>query len=95
MGQVGVKRRPCVRPDVRGKFRVGDPVACEDTRGNEFARGLVAYDADAIRRIAGRSTRDVLTVLGYSNGSEVIHRDDLVLLDSANHGADPGSKRSS
>ncbi len=79
--------------DVRGKFRVGDPVACEDAHGVELARGLVAYDADAIRRIAGRPTRETLSVLGYSNGSEVIHRDDLVLLDSANHGADLEPKR--
>jgi glutamate 5-kinase len=80
---------------VRGKFHVGDPVACEDAEGVEFARGLVAYDADSIRRIAGRPTRDILTVLGYSNGSEVIHRDDLVLLDASNQGASSEPKRSS
>ena len=80
--------------DVRGEFRVGDPVACEDAEGAELARGLAAYDADAIRRIAGRPTREILSVLGYSNGSEVIHRDDLVLLKPANHGARPESTRS-
>jgi len=86
--------------EVRGKFHVGDPVACENAAGAEFARGLVAYDADAIRRIAGRPTREIPTVLGYSNGSEVIHRNDLVLmdvlLDSANHstGSTPNRPKS-
>ena len=41
---------------------------------------LVAYGADEIRRIAGLPTHEIPQVLGYSNGDEVIHRDDLVLL---------------
>ena len=67
---------------VEGNFQVGDPVACIDTLGREVARGLVAYDADAIRRIAGLATRQIGQVLGYSNGSEVIHRNDLVLIEA-------------
>ncbi|HXV36882.1 MAG TPA: glutamate 5-kinase [Myxococcota bacterium] len=66
--------------EVRGKFRVGDPVACVDARGRAIARGLTAYASDAVQRIAGRATREISQVLGYSNGDEVIHRDDLVLL---------------
>ena len=31
-------------------------------------------------RIKGRATGAIAQVLGYSNGAEVIHRDDLVLL---------------
>jgi glutamate 5-kinase len=65
----------------RGEFGIGDPVACVDTRGTEIARGLVAYSADAIERIAGLPTRKIAQVLGYSNGDEVIHRDDLVVVD--------------
>jgi glutamate 5-kinase len=67
--------------EVRGDFRLGDPVACVDAGGRELARGLVAYGADEIRRIAGLATRKIPQVLGYSNGDEVIHRDDLVLLE--------------
>ncbi len=64
---------------VRGRFGIGDPVACVAADGAEVARGLVAYSSDAIERIAGLPTRRIGTVLGYSNGGEVIHRDDLVL----------------
>jgi glutamate 5-kinase len=66
---------------VRGEFGIGEPVGCVDPRGVEFARGLVAYTSEAIGRIAGLPTPKVPQVLGYSNGDEVIHRDDLVLLE--------------
>jgi glutamate 5-kinase len=65
--------------EVRGKFAIGDPVACVDPSGRELARGLVAYGSEEIRRIARRPAREIAQVLGYSNGDEVIHRDDLVL----------------
>jgi len=68
--------------EVRGKFGIGDPVACLDSQGREIARGLSAYASDAIRRIAGLPTLQIEQVLGYSNGDEVIHRDDLVLVAS-------------
>ncbi len=67
--------------EVTGSFGVGDPVACSDARGVELARGLSAYSADEIRRIKGLPTREIVAVLGYSNGNAVIHRNDLVLLD--------------
>jgi glutamate 5-kinase len=66
---------------VEGRFGIGDPVACVDVAGHEIARGLVAYTAEELERIRGLSTRRVSQVLGYSNGDEVIHRDDLVLVD--------------
>jgi glutamate 5-kinase len=66
---------------VEGRFGIGDPVACVDARGREVARGLVAYTAAEVNRIKGLSTKQAVRVLGYSNGDEVIHRDDLVLLE--------------
>jgi glutamate 5-kinase len=66
--------------EVRGKFGMGDPVAVIDARGTLLARGLVAYSSDEIRRIAKLPAREIRPVLGYSNGDEVIHRDDLVLV---------------
>jgi len=69
--------------EVRGKFRIGDPVACVDSTGRTVARGLTAYASDAVERIARRQTREIAQMLGYSNGDEVIHRDDLVLLEDS------------
>jgi glutamate 5-kinase len=68
---------------VSGKFGIGDPVVCRDPRGDEVARGLAAYSAGDVSRIMGLPTREIDQVLGYSNGDEVIHRDDLVVLETA------------
>jgi glutamate 5-kinase len=67
---------------VEGSFGIGDPVSCVDESRREFARGLAAYAAADVERIKGASTRSITQLLGYSNGDEVIHRDDLVLLGS-------------
>ena len=65
---------------VRGRFGVGDPVSCVDLRGRELARGLVSYSAEEVDRIKGRPTREIASLLGFSNGDEVIHRDDLAVV---------------
>jgi glutamate 5-kinase len=50
---------------------------------HEIGRGLVAYDAEDAEKIRGRSSGDVLAILGVSGRSEMIHRDDLVIGPSA------------
>ncbi len=67
--------------EVRGSFHIGDPVSCIGVQGGELARGLTAYPAEDVERIKGLATREISIVLGYSNGDEVIHRDDLVVLE--------------
>ena len=64
---------------VEGSFARGDAVIVRGLDGGEVGRGLVAYDAIDAVRIAGRGTRDIEPVLGYSGRKEIIHRDDLVL----------------
>ena len=46
---------------------------------SEIGRGLIAYDAEVDERIKGRSSPDVMTILGISGRAEMIHRDDLVV----------------
>ena len=65
-----------------GDFKRGDSVACLDPKGREIARGLCTYGADEVQRIKGLPTREIERVLGYSNGDELIHRDNLVILSS-------------
>jgi glutamate 5-kinase len=78
--QQGKSLLPAGIQEVRGKFGMGDPVSVLGPRGTVLARGLVAYSSDEIRRIAKLPAREIRPVLGYSNGDEVIHRDDLVLV---------------
>ena len=65
-----------------GEFLRGDLVEIVDAKGATVARGLCHYNAAEVRRIQGRHSREILAVLGYSYGDEVIHRDDLVAIDS-------------
>ncbi|AKQ68735.1 Glutamate 5-kinase [Myxococcus hansupus] len=65
---------------VDGDFGRGDPVDLADAHGAVFARGLSAYDANELRRIAGRHTADIEAVLGYRYLDEAVHRDDLAVL---------------
>lgn len=66
--------------EVRGHFGRGDPVRCVSEDGEEIARALSAYDAREVELIKGQRTPRIAGLLGYSNGDEVVHRDDLVLL---------------
>ncbi|SDD29905.1 glutamate 5-kinase [Myxococcus virescens] len=65
---------------VEGDFGRGDPVDLVDAAGAVFARGLAAYDANELRRIAGHRTADIEAVLGYRYLDEAVHRDDLAVL---------------
>ena len=65
---------------VRGDFESGVTVSVADEKGHELARGLVNYDAKEIRKILGKKTGDVESVLGYIHTDEVIHRDNLVIM---------------
>jgi len=64
---------------VEGGFGRGDAVVVRGPDGHEVGRGLVAYDADDAEKIKGRSSADVLLILGFTGRTEMIHRDDLVL----------------
>jgi glutamate 5-kinase len=66
--------------DVQGEFERGAVVACLSPDGVEVARGLVNYNAQESRRIAGRTSSEIETILGYIDEPELIHRDNLVLL---------------
>ncbi len=86
VGAVGVlckggrSLRPVGVRAVSGNFRRGEMVSCTDERGREVARGLINYDADEARAIAGRSSDRIAEVLGYISDEEMIHRDNLVIV---------------
>jgi glutamate 5-kinase len=65
---------------VDGQFTAGDVVALTTGTGRPFARGLVNYPADELRRIAGLKTDAIAAVLGSVPYEEVIHRDNLAIV---------------
>ena len=71
---------------VSGSFNFGDAVSCRDRSGIEFARGLVKYRSEEVSKLKGLHTRDIEKALGYKDYDEIIHRDDLVVLEDEPHG---------
>ncbi|GAC1336369.1 MAG: glutamate 5-kinase [Beijerinckiaceae bacterium] len=67
---------------VEGAFARGDALQVRGPDGAEVGRGLSAYDAEDALKIAGRSSADILSILGVAGRTEMIHRDDLVLAGS-------------
>ncbi len=68
--------------DIEGEFEAGEVVALctAGSDGKEFARGLVNFDAQELRKIRRAQTAEVEALLGYKSFDEVIHRDNLVVL---------------
>ena len=67
--------------EVKGEFETGDVVACIDPRGKECARGLVNYSASDTRRIMGQPSAKIADILGSISETELMHRDNLIILD--------------
>ena len=65
---------------VQGDFERGAVVACLGPDGREIARGLVNYSAAEARLILRRPSGEIESILGYVDGPELIHRDNLVLV---------------
>ena len=65
---------------VTGDFERGAVIACLDPEGVEIARGLTHYSAADARRIAGQPSNAIEAILGYIDHLELIHRDNMVLL---------------
>ena len=65
---------------VEGEFDAGDAVELVGPTGKVIARGLVAFDANEIPAMLGRSTKELAQSLGPEYERELVHRDDQVLL---------------
>jgi glutamate 5-kinase len=69
---------------VEGDFQRGDAVTIRNRDGRDLGRGLTAYASGEARRILGRRSEELEALLGYRGRDEMIHRDNLVLLDDWN-----------
>jgi glutamate 5-kinase len=70
---------------VDGEFARGDivDIASGDAAAvRSVARGLAQYNAGEVRRLTGRHTKDIEKILGFSYGDTIVHRDDLVSMES-------------
>ncbi|HEV7606481.1 MAG TPA: glutamate 5-kinase [Steroidobacteraceae bacterium] len=65
---------------VSGRFARGDTVSVLDRDGTEIARGMIAFSDRDAERIIGKRSADIEALLGFRGRTEMIHRDDLVLM---------------
>jgi glutamate 5-kinase len=65
---------------VTGTFARGDTVGVYDPQGIEIARGLVSFDSEEAALVKGKKSQQLADLLGTGHRSEIIHRDNLVLL---------------
>ena len=49
-------------------------------KNNNLARGLSSFSSDEIIKIKGKQSHDIQSILGYPSKSEIIHKDDMVIL---------------
>ena len=68
---------------VEGEFERGDLIAIHNQAGAVIGHGLSAYSAGDANIICGHKSREIETLLGYRGRNEIIHADNLVMVDAS------------
>jgi glutamate 5-kinase len=66
--------------DTEREFHRGDLVDIVDLQGNRIACGISNYSSSDIQAIKGVHSEQIMPLLGYEYGAEVMHRNNLVLV---------------
>lgn len=66
--------------NVEGNFKAGDMISIVDENQEEFCRGLVNYSSTELKKIKGKKTDRIESILGYKYYDETVHRDNLLIL---------------
>ena len=66
--------------EVINTFNKGDVISILDENHNEFARGIVNYDSDSCKKLAGSHSDNILDILGFKNYDAIITRDNITVL---------------
>jgi len=67
---------------VHGRFTMGNSVIVMNQQKRGLAVGLVNYQSADVEKIMGLKTSEIEEILGYKHYDEVIHKDNLVLMDN-------------
>jgi glutamate 5-kinase len=65
---------------VSGNFERGDTVRVVGPGSKPIGQGLSSYPSEDLAQLCGKQSAEIETLLGYTFGDEVIHRNNLVLL---------------
>lgn len=69
-----------------GDFRAGDLVEIYNEANHKLAKGLTTYSATEINIIKGKSSSEISKLLQTYQADEVIHRDNLVMVENNTEG---------
>ena len=65
---------------VSGVFKKGDNILIVDNNNVDIARALSSFTSNEIDKIKGLQSNQIENILGYASKSEIIHKDDIVIL---------------
>ena len=65
---------------INGSFNKGENVLIVDHNEKHLARGLASFNSSEIDKIKGKQSKEIEKILGYLSKSEIIHKDDMVML---------------
>ena len=65
---------------ITGSFNKGENVLIVDQNEKHLARGLASFNSIEINKIKGKQSKEIEKILGYLSKSEIIHKDDMVML---------------
>jgi len=66
--------------EVTGDFDQGDIITVKGSDGKDYAIGLVNYSSEEVRKIMGKHSGDIESLLGFAFGDEVIHHNNMTVL---------------
>ncbi len=64
---------------VRGAFERGAVIELEDLQGRVFGRGVARFSSEELKKIVGKSSQEIRSLLPGDASQSVIHRNDLVV----------------
>ena len=65
---------------IEGSFKKGDNIVIIDNNNNYIARALSSFTSEEINKIKGLQSNQIENILGYASKSEIVHKNDIVIL---------------
>jgi len=78
--RLGKSLLPAGITKVTGNFKKGDNILIVDNNNQDVARALSSFTSEEINKIKGLQSAQIENILGYASKSEIVHKDDIVIL---------------
>ena len=78
--KLGKSLLPAGITKVSGTFKKGDNILIVDDKNVDIARALSSFTSNEIDKIKGLQSDQIENILGYASKSEIVHKDDIVIL---------------